>query len=363
MPPLTSNKDATIRMNETLDFINTMTLVTLAERQIVFKLVNDFVNSKYPPNNAGSAAYENFSKGMALGWHLQSDPDERRKMCRAIYLIAHAMHDKDSDFALPFQKATDIIQSTADATLVHLVRKARIIAERHKAMALGYVLNQVFRTNPLAFLQHNKIIVYGVATNDENQGDENILDFTFSYKPTQDRYELWPTHQAEGYHLQAESVFAVHWSRIPNQDVNNHTFTGIQGIKLSGQHMMVTTKLTGCSFCMQQVGDSVYCAHIAPQVVNYGLPLMSGDELAKELLRPVNQGGGDFANAHGNKGGFRVYGRGAGNGNFSKGYNVGSAGGSKNYTSIVGFPNGNSYDIYSQVTIDDKIAGVYKIFP
>jgi hypothetical protein len=46
MPPITSNKDATARINETLDFINTMTLVTLAERQIVYKLTNDFVNSK-----------------------------------------------------------------------------------------------------------------------------------------------------------------------------------------------------------------------------------------------------------------------------------------------------------------------------
>jgi hypothetical protein len=69
---------------------------------------------------------------------------------------------------------------------------------------------------------------------------------------------------------------------------------------------------------------------------------------------------GAFANANRNL--VRVHGRGVGHPPNPGGYDIAAGGGGHTYMTIVGFPGGNSYNIYSQTTRNDTIAEWKQIF-
>lgn len=243
------------------------------------------------------------------------------------------------------------------------MRKARIVAGAGPA-GLTHVLTRVLQPNPLTFLQHNKLFVAG-STRRVTVGEQNVQNFSFLYNPAHDRYEFRPNAFPGGIPVPVESVVAVHWTQVPERDVDpaRGSFARIRGVELSGNHVMVTTQFTGCSFCMKQAGARVFCAHIAPHVE--GVPhSMAPNELARQLCgqRAPAAIGGDFANAA-EPGEFRVYGAGAGNGRFPNGYTLGVAGGGANdYMTMVGFPGAAGYQIFSQITRNRQIAGVVQVF-
>jgi hypothetical protein len=203
--------------------------------------------------------------------------------------------------------------------------------------------------------------------------DINLRNFYFSYNPSRDRYEFQTT--APGHQIQANSVVAVHWANVPGRvtaftnraaELNAGTFTGIQGIQLDGVNVMVTTQFSGCSFCMKEEAGTMYCGHISPKVSPGDSGGMDGTLLARQLcgVEPYVVGG-DFANT-GGLGVFHVYGINYGNGAFPGGYDFGASppGGGQTYMSIVGFPGGTSYRIFSQITTNSQvtIGNVNQIF-
>lgn len=75
------------------------------------------------------------------------------------------------------------------------------------------------------------------------------------------------------------------------------TIAGIQWYTLAGggtPDIMITTKLTGCSFLVREVGGNVECAHVQPNGI--GNPPQSGQALCELLSR---QHAGNYASLYG----------------------------------------------------------------
>jgi hypothetical protein len=119
---------------------------------------------------------------------------------------------------------------------------------------------------------------------------------------------------------------------------------------------MVTTQFTGCAFCMAEDAGSMYCAHVSPA----GVPNMAPNTDGPTLARRIMATNGAFANA--NNAVVRVFGRNAGSAPNAAGYDLGTGGGATDYMTIVGFPGGTSYQIFSQTTRAARIANVRQIF-
>jgi hypothetical protein len=94
---------------------------------------------------------------------------------------------------------------------------------------------------------------------------------------------------------------------------------------------------------------AVYCAHVSPHVAGI-VPATEGRILARAIIAT-----GAVANAGGAAP--VVYGRNAGSPPNGAGYSIGGGGGNTTYMTIVGFPQGGSYDIFSQITENDRIKG------
>ena len=118
---------------------------------------------------------------------------------------------------------------------------------------------------------------------------------------------------------------------------------------------MVTTQFTGCSFCMAEDGGHMYCAHVSPA----GIPGFTNNTTGNPLARRV-MATGAFANAGGAAP--RVYGRNVGSPPNPDGYDIGAGGGTDTYMTIVGFPGGATYNIYSQTTRENVISVARQIF-
>jgi hypothetical protein len=355
-----AHKNALVRITQTLNFIANTNAVPLATRTQAHAFAQAFITNRYPAMHAAQPGYVAFSDRMSLGWHFFDDPNEYRKMCRAIYLLWSAMHDADNNFNMPVQNAGQIVQATAVSLLDNVARKARILHEvPGNTTGLQQALADL-QNNPLWFLRENKVFVVG-SPYQPAHGNRNIVGCNFRYNLARDRYEFWvraPT--ANSLPIQVESVYAQHWTESqPGAPYNIATanFGNLQAVELSGAHMMVTTQFTGCSFCMKEVGGIMYCAHVSPASPTNPTST-TGPLLAQRVIAT-----GDFANAAGH-GQFRVYGRDRGTAPFPNGYNIGaigSASGSHTYMTIVGFHAGTSYEIYSQVTVGNRIAGAYQI--
>jgi hypothetical protein len=156
-------KTDTQRITDTLAFLQNTMIVTPAERGPAHQLAQGYVNAVFP--NALAAGYHQFSQSLSLGYHFRSDPNERRKMARALFLLWKAMEHNDPYFTIPLQNASQINQATAERVLRNFIRKARCLYERIHGGNAGanHVLTQVFQMNPLLFLSDNKVFVFGSA--------------------------------------------------------------------------------------------------------------------------------------------------------------------------------------------------------
>ena len=365
-------KTDTQRINDTLNFLQNTNIVTNAERTPAYQLALAFVNARFPVANAGTPAYHQFSQSMSLGYHALSDPNQRRRMARALFLLWKAIEDHDPQFPMPHANAAQINQATAERQLRNYIRKARCVYETIHGGHAGanHVVTQVFLINPLQFLDENKVFIAGSGALDATQAPRNVQPSVFFYAPGRDRYEF----QVNGFGgngiapLNVESVTAFHWTNPrylpppplppavpPPPNIATANFSNMTGIELSGANMMVTTQFTGCAFCMAEHNGSMYCAHVSPSVPGMAANI-TGDPLARRIIAT----NGAFANAGGTQ--VRVFGRNVGSAPNPQGYSIGNGGGNDTYMTIVGFLGGTSYEIYSQTTRANRIHATRKIY-
>lgn len=359
-------KNLTTRITDTLTFLSNTNLVLPAERQAAHQFATAFINAQYPAINALQPGYIAFSKRMGLGYHLFSDPTDRRKACRAIYLLWSAMHQSDPNFTIPLQSADQIVEATSGNLLAAVIRKARIMHEGPgTTLGLAHVLNTVIPANPLDFLKNNKIFILGSSLRAGNQGEQNVMNAAFSYNPLHDRYQvdLAVLGVPGRYAFQVESVTAVHWTDVatvpgPLNVIGTSDLDNIRSIELSGANMMVTTQFTGCAFSMKEIAGVMYCAHVSPAGVPNKLPNTDGPTLAGRVIAT-----GEFSNVLGGQHPLEVYGRNTGTNGHPRGYDIGLVGGADTYMSIIGLAAGNSYHIYAQETMANAIRSAKRVFP
>ena len=357
-------KDSTVRINSVLAFIQNCGLLTANERNSAHQLATNFINNRHPPGHAGQVAYENFSGGMSLGFHMGNDPNNYRNMKRATYLLAHAINDVHMN-AIGAVHPGQIADGAATVTLQDMLRKAACVrdAQTGSTNAAQQALNALYNL-PLQFLATNKLIVLGSSLRDATQGDQNVLQFDFGYDPGGNRYVFQPTGPHPGHcPVAVDSVVAQKWTTAGdwlNHQATNGDFRQIQAIELASQ-FMVTTQFTGCSFCMKRHGGHVYCAHVAPQrdAAANAAPVLTGTQVATRI---ANNNGvlGDFANAAGG-GPLSIYGA-AFSSNIGPGGYPNGLGGGTGYMTVVGVQRGADYEIYSQVTQNAMITAHQRIF-
>lgn len=354
-----ATKTATQRVQDTLAYLQNTNLGTLAGRTAAHQLAQGYVNTRFPLG-AASPGYDAFSNQLSLGYHLLDDPNERRRMARALMLLWRAIEAQHNGFQLPRAQVGQISLGTVDRELTHYIRKAHCVQDETAGGHAGATQALAdFTQNPLAFLRDNRVWVQGSGT---LQGPPNTLPCNFYYNADRDRYEFVVNAPAlagtAAAPITVDSVTAFHWTNaryvpapVPpaQHDITTANFGAMQGIQLGGNHIMVTTQFTGCAFCTATHNNHVYCAHVSPYVPGFQHNT-TGQVLAQRILA-----NGAFANAGGAAP--SVYGRNAGSPPHQAGYNIGGGGGNTTYMTIVGFPVGGTYRIYSQTTENDRIQG------
>jgi hypothetical protein len=355
------------RITDTLNFLQNTNIVPAGPvRANAHQLAQDYMGAVYP--NVNSPAYSQFSQTLSLGFHLFSDPNQLRHMVRALFLLWKAMNHSDNRFTIPLQNVGQISQGTVQRVLTNYIYKACCTYERaHGGNNGATAVLAVFQANSMQFLGDNKVSVSGSGHRAGGQGRRNVLPCKFEYNPDRDRYEFavrMPAVAPGSVGIQVESVTAFHWTDpryVPAlafgqvRNLNTTNFNQMTAIKLSGVHPMVTTQFTGCAYCMAEHGGNMYCAHVSPYVVGMA-PNTQGNPLALRIMAT----NGAFANAGNTQ--VRVYGRNVGSAPNPAGYNIGNGGGAATYMTIVGFPGGTSYNLYSQTTVNDRISAVTQIY-
>jgi hypothetical protein len=351
-------KDSTVRIDSVLALIQTTTVVPAPVRTEAYNLVNNFITTDYPAINAGHAGYETFSKAMSLGFHLGKDTDNLRNMKRACFMLGSAIKKAE-----PGAKAPNIgTIVNPNIAFPDAMRKAACVQGVKTGTTAGAQGALTYlKDHPLEFLQTNKLIVKGTTRRDLTQGDANVLNYNFGFRPDKDTYEFNQTALQGYYGTQVDSITAMHFSLVPGGHDATAAgplgdFSQIPGIRLTSD-IMITTQFTGCAFCMS-ANNGVYCAHVAPVDRNLAnAPVTDGNLLSRRIA--VN---GNFANAH-TPGGLSIYGSG-----FSQnlGHGAGTSGYPRplemNYMTVIGVRHMPTYAIYAQVTgLDDGIAAAKRI--
>jgi hypothetical protein len=376
-------KNATQRINDTLNFIRGNDIASYALKASAYSLANRFITAHYPPGNAGQQAYRTFSEGMSMSGVRNSGSEPQRQIRRALYLIWHAIQDV-SPVMLPADLQNQITRVLAlpPASLrddfLWTLHKARAVDDgtggNNRDHACSNLLAVVIPADPLAFLRANKIMIFGSNAYAPDPQDRNVVNFYMRSDAGHDRYEFGPhggmAPPAGSHIFAAASVTAVHWTTVPGRgNVENPgpgagaTWAGITGIRLDGADTMTTTQFTGCSFCVKSGGGQVYAAHISPSVPGVANPFSNGTNMARQICgSDPNVGAGDFAN-HG-AGVFQVYGMGhsdipgLGTGYPVRGVNPTDL----NTMCLIGFRRGGNWGVYSQHTSRaGSIMGAYQI--
>src|ERR1700761_881662 len=117
-------KDSTVRINSVLAFIQNCNLLSANERQSAHQLATNFIAAHYPPGNAGQQAYDNFSTGMSLGFHIAGDPNNLRQMKRGAYLLDRAIRDAEPASTLGTLAVGQISDASAPVPFENYLRKA-----------------------------------------------------------------------------------------------------------------------------------------------------------------------------------------------------------------------------------------------
>ncbi|MFN3568785.1 MAG: hypothetical protein ACK4VX_00840 [Polaromonas sp.] len=353
-------KTSVQRINDTLLYLQNTNLVTGPERAAADQLVQAFLAAAYPLG-AQSAGYAALSTALSLGKHVFQDP--RREMARTLFLLWKAIEHFDGTFTLPRTQIGQIGFATVREQLASYIRKACCVLDQVNGGHAGADWAvAALQANPLTFLRFNKVVVFGAGAHNPNAA-QNVQPCDVYYEALQDRYVFrvgsapYPPYATS---IQVESVTAFHWTDtryvpalVPPalHDITTTHFTNLTGFQLSGANIMVTTQFTGCAFCMAEHGGSMYCAHVSPAGVPGKTPNTTGNILAARIMAT-----GQMQNAGGMAP--RVFGRNIGSAPNGGGYNIGGGGGPTTYMTVLGFPGGTSYEIYSQTTINDAIVGL-----
>ena len=359
-------KNAATRLGDVLTTIGTTPHFPPPERGRVLAFATGYMNANYPAGNAKTAAYKSFSNQMTMTDVRQAGTEDERAMRRAIFFLWIAMGDP-----MEAAKAKMILAGDVQASFVATMQKALCHADTAAGNDAGtkYVFKQVFRANPLQFLQRNKIMISGVTV--INAGTQNVLRFMMEFNAGRNRYEfgIVGPHAAGKYAFDTTSVPAIYWADVPGRTttIAAGSFAGIRGTELSGKYM-VTTQFTGCAFCVKNTGGGLCAAHVSPGYKGAARPTatpgIDAQLLAEQLCgtRPPVVGG-DFANAVPSANPFRVFGKSHSNIPGQGGYDpLCTAGGGKNWMCLFGFNNAGAWEIYCQEIVDDAIKRAYRIW-
>ncbi len=355
------------RIDETLKFLKTTTVAPATLRDDVYAFAKAYADQSL------SDAKSNFTKGVSRDMSTKQYTSTKddwgdktvRKERRAMNLLWMAMANRERATA-----AMKMQSGRVEDELLAVMKKAKATADMKKGISQGNqdILVNDFMGSPEKFLTKNIVVIYGIKA--DRQPTNNVGKFGFYFEASKDRYVFSSPCKTPGAHMfDAFNVPAVVWVNVPNRGTNAATgsFADIQGIPLTGApNIMLTTQFTGCTFCVNEVGGTVYAAHIAP---SNSAGALRGDTIYSidptTLAEQVGQTG-DFANGRG-LASVRVYGRDRGKNTFNNGYlyKTGSHGGS-NWMTIIGFkgPTGG-WELFTQSISQDHPAPkrVRQIFP
>jgi hypothetical protein len=362
-------KNPATRINDVLATIGGTPHFPATERARVHAFASGYIGGTYPPANASTAGYKAFSDQMTMTDVRQAGSSDERAMRRAIFLLWRAMGD-----AMEAAKAKMILSADVQAAFVATMQKALCFSDTAAGNPAGtkYVFKDVFRANPLPFLQRNKIMVAGVSAFNAAT-TQNILRFMMQFDAGRDRYyfsNVSGTVVAGGrYAFDTTSVPAVYWADVPGRTavVGTGSFAAIRGTQFSGKYM-VTTQFTGCAFCLKDTGGGLFAAHVSPSYKGATrttpTPGIDAKLLAEQLCGtspPVV--GGNFSNAPAGANPFRVFGKGHSNIPGQAGYDGRcAAGGGANWMTLFGFNNNGAWEIYAQEIINNAINSAYRIW-
>ena len=363
-------KNAATRISDILLTIATTPHFPVMERTRVSMFATGWIKANYPAANARTATYKAFSDQMTMSDVRQAGSEKERAMRRAIFLLWRAMGEE-----MEAAKAKMILSADVQAAFVATMQKALCYSDTAAGNAAGtkYVFKEVFRANPLQFLQRNKIMIYGV-TNYNAATTQNILTFMMEFVPYRDRYDFTnvagPVVAGGRYSFDTTSVPGVYWADVPGRgnDPRAGSFGSIRGTQFSGKYM-VTTQFTGCALCLKNTGGGLFGAHVSPAYKGehneaVATPAIDGTVLAQQLCGTSPQVvGGDFANAPPSNSPFRVFGKAHSNIPGRAGYDAGCAGGvGKNWMTVIGFNNNGAWELYAQEIVDGGINEAYRIW-
>ena len=251
----------------------------------------------------------------------------------------------------------------------------------HKT-ALEWVFTNYFRARTRDFLRANKIIIRGHAAQERTLSDLNAVrpmrkyDSEIQFAPLNINVRTFYFSTAKGRYLidgdvharpphsvkfQAISVPNMPWfgvfGRGDNPQPPRHegrSFARIDGTRLVGADMMITTGFSGCAFCFQKVGDEIWAAHIAP--TDGGLrSIGAAPMLARQLIGlERNVGPAGFENAPMDFP-MKIYGKGYSN-------IPGCGGGYDNYMYLVGLRNSlQQWEFHAQITTDASQSPIARV--
>jgi hypothetical protein len=358
----TQMKNADTRITETLAFIKDTVLVKFSDRLFIEKYLGDYLLATFP--NKTSPQYKAFSDDLSMNSVANAGNEQERMLRRLLVLMWKVMGNAGKATA-----AKTMPVALLAPHLYNSIPKAMICAGIRSSDQgpARYVLEQLFRVNPASFLNDNAIMISGSTRNSGLA--QNVLSFQFGYDALSDRYVFKPSTLPEAgfYVFDAVSIPAVNWWDVPGRGniLNNGSFAQIHGTELSGSTIMLTTQFTGCSFCMKEHLGHLYAAHISPASVlsEHATYKTNGLALARQICGEIaTVAAGDFGNAAGGLGPFRVYGRDKGNAGFPGGYPFTSS--SLDYCCIIGFETNGNWSLYCQHSAQQKVVGtVHGIFP
>ena len=305
-----------------------------------------------------SGDYRHFSNHMTMTDATAPGNKDQRAMRRAIFLLRSAMGDQQAAAHAKAVLVTDVKQAFEDTMLHAACAQNQNVG---KSDANEYVFKRLLRDDPIGFLGRNRVMIHG-AVKANTKSNTNAVPFTFYYEPTKGQFVFHAVQgdfrHAGSFGLNVSSVPALQWDLVPGRgdDATRGSFDAIRATELS-EKCMVTTQLIGCSFCLQDVGGSLYACHLKPSAT------VDGVQLAQQLTGNVpNVTRAKFSNAPTSSNPVYVFGRGHGNFPNGGGYDVRLNGGPR-YATVLGLQRKGVWSLYAQEVLDNVIIGVRKIWP
>lgn len=259
-----------------------------------------------------------------IGVGVAPGTDAQREQRRAIALLWAAISSRGAAGLMAQQTAA---MNMPAGNLAAALDEAMFFAAAVASQAgITHVFNTHFAPNPLAFIQAHRILIQGTVHGQNlltapAAGYQNVVAFRFYYVPASQRFQISVAAPVgiPGHQFNAVSVPALHWRRVPGRgDEANPapplpfpapSFAAMQGIEMAGAPWMMTTQLTGCSFCLAANGGVTYASHIQPGTE------ITGQVLANQLMGNVASVGAAVMSNHPNAAlaAVGVFGSGAGN--------------------------------------------------